>query len=155
MMCFQVAHLNTYTTHLRPISSKLKKSEKTTNSRVEKKETKKHSTNGTKKTKMSFEEQLLCAIDAGLSVLGESSKHSVYYYLEKKFKISRLEIPYKLEEFIDAIERIFGFGAKMLEIQIMKCLFNIMGHSVKNYPKKKSLTFIEYVETVKISEKET
>jgi len=96
-----------------------------------------------------FEEFLLEAIDEGLTVLGESSKQLVYFYLEKTFKINRLDIPYRIEEFTDAIERIFGTGAKILEIQIMKCLFKKVDHSIKNYSEQKNLTFIEYVAAVK------
>ena len=99
---------------------------------------------GEKRT-MSFEEFLLEAIDEGLSVLGESAKQAVYCHLGKTFKMNRLDIPYRLEEFTDAIEGIFGAGAKILEIQIMKCLFKKVGHTFKNYPRPKDLTFTEYV----------
>ena len=94
---------------------------------------------------MDFEELLMEAIDEGLSLLGESSKQVVYCYLEKTFKMNRLDIPYRIEEFIDAIERIFGNGSKILEIQIMKCLYKKVGYNFKNYPRPKDLTFTEYV----------
>jgi len=102
-----------------------------------------------KKT-MSFEEDLLEAIDEGLSLLGESSKQAVYCHLEKTFKMNRLDIPYRIEEFIDAVEKIFGSGAKILEIQIMKCLFKKVGYTFKHYPKQKNLTFTEYIAAVKL-----
>ena len=89
------------------------------------------------------------AIDEGLAVLGESSKQVVYFYLEKTFKMNRLDIPYRIEEFTDAIERIFETGAKILEIQIMKCLFKKVEYSIKNYSDPKNLTFLEYVAAVK------
>ena len=95
--------------------------------------------------KTSFEEALLEAIDEGLSVLGESAKQAVYCHLGKTFKITWQNIPYKLDEFTDAIEGIFGAGAKILEIQIMKCLFKQVGHTFKNYPRPTDLTFTEYV----------
>ena len=101
----------------------------------------------------SFEELLLASIDEGLSLFGESSKRSIYSYLEETFEMSRSDIPYSVEEFTDALERIFGIGAKMLEIQIMKYLFNKMGVAVENYPELKSLTFIEYVKTIKLEKK--
>ena len=102
-----------------------------------------------KKT-MNFEEVLLEAIDEGLSLLGESSKQAVYFYLEKTFKMNRLDIPYRIEEFTDAVEKIFGSGAKILEIQIMKCLFKKVGYKFKHYPKQKNLTFTEYIAAVKL-----
>ena len=80
---------------------------------------------------MSFEELLLEAINEGLSLLGESGKQVLYFHLEKNFKINKQDIPNRIEEFTDAIETIFGNGAKILEIQIMKCLFRKVGHTFK------------------------
>ncbi len=99
---------------------------------------------------MDFEELLMEAIDEGLSLLGESSKQVVYCYLEKTFKMNRLDIPYRIEEFIDTIERIFGNGSKILEIQIMKCLFKKVGYTVKHYSEQKNLTFTEYITAFKL-----
>jgi len=99
---------------------------------------------------MKFEELLLEAIDEGLSLLGETPKQAVYFHLEKTFKIKRLDIPYRIEEFTDAIEKIFGTGAKIIEIQIMKCLFKKVGYKFKHHPKQKKLTFTEYVAAVKL-----
>jgi hypothetical protein len=109
-----------------------------TNSNKEKK-------NKTKK----FEEILLDAIDEGLSLLGESAKEAVYFHLEKTFKISKTDIPYRMEEFTDAIEKLFGEGSKILEIHIMKCLFKKV-NNFKHSPKQKNLTFTEYVEAFKL-----
>ena len=101
-----------------------------------------------KKTMM-FEEVLLEAIDEGLSLLGESSKEAVYFHLEKAFQMKRQDIPTRIEEFTDAVYKIFGSGAKLLEIQIMKCLFKKVGYTIKHYPKQTNLTFTEYVAAVK------
>ena len=97
-----------------------------------------------------FEEVLLEAIDEGLSLLGESSKQAIYFHLEKAFKMNRLDIPYRIEDFTDAIERLFGAGAKILEIHIMRCLFKKAGYNFKHYPKQENLTFIEYIAVVKL-----
>jgi len=100
----------------------------------------------------SFEEVLLETIDERLSMLGESPKQSIYYHLRKTFKIDRQNIPYKIEEFADAIEKIFGAGAKIIEIQIMKCLFKKVGNNPKKYPEpKKNLTFTEYIAAARLS----
>jgi len=97
------------------------------------------------KRTVSFEEVLLEAIDEGLSVLGESAKQAIYCHLGKTFKMNRMDIPYRIEEFTDAIEKIFGAGAKILEIQIMKCLFKKVGYDFRHYPRSKDLTFTEYI----------
>lgn len=99
--------------------------------------------------KTKFEEILLEAIDEGLSLLGESPKQALYFHLEETFNMNRQDIPYKIEEFTNAIEKIFGAGAKILKIQIMKCIFKKIGYSFKHYPKQKSLTFKEYIAAVK------
>jgi len=98
----------------------------------------------------SFEKLLLEAVDEGLSSLGDSATHAVYFHLEKTFKISKRDIPYKIEEFADAIEKIFGAGAKFLEVLIMKRLYEKVG-GVVEYPEHKDLVFIEYVAAVKQS----
>ena len=69
-----------------------------------------------------FKELLLEAVDTALSSLGNSSKQAIYFYLEKNFTVKKQDIPNKIEEFITAIEEIFGHGAKILEIEIMKHL---------------------------------
>lgn len=128
-----------YKTCLHPISKKFKKRKMDHSLRI----------NAEKRT-MDFEELLMEAIDDGLSLLGESSKQLVYFYLEKNYKINRLDIPYRIDEFIDATERIFGNGAKILEIQMMKCLFKKVGYSIKQYSKQKDLLFSEYIAAIKL-----
>ena len=98
----------------------------------------------------SFEKLLLEAVDEWLSSLGDSSKRAIYFHLGNTFKINRRDIPYKIEEFAEAIEKIFGLGAKFIEISIMKCLYEKVG-SVFEYPEQEDLVFTEYVAAVKQS----
>lgn len=100
---------------------------------------------------MSFEEVLLEAIDEGLSWLGESEKYSLYFYLEKKYLISKQDIPYKIEDFTEAIENIFGVGAKLLEIRIMKSLFKKMGYIRPHFYAQEGLEFTEYIEAARVN----
>ena len=100
---------------------------------------------------MSFEEVLLEAIDEGFSWLGESEKWTIYFYLEKKYKISRQDIPVRIEDFTEAIEDIFGGGAKLLEIRIMKNLFRKMGNIRAHFHNLGCLEFTKYVESAKIA----
>jgi len=145
-----------YKTYLHPLSkeSQTRNPETVTQIFGSKKRRDFNSKNREAENKTKFEEVLLEAIDEGLSLLGESSKHAVYFHLEKAFKMNRLDIPYRIEDFTDAIEKLFGPGAKILEIHIMKCLFKKVGYNFKHYPKQKNLTFTEYVATVKL-EKES
>ena len=98
---------------------------------------------------MRFEKALLESIDEAFSLLGESPKEAVYYHLEKTFNIKRQDIPQRIDEFADAIERIFGNGAVILEIQIMKILFKKLGYDFKYYPKQVNLKFTDYVTALK------
>ena len=92
----------------------------------------------------SFEKLLLEAVDEGLSSLCNSSKQAIYSLLENTFNISKRGIPSKIEEFADAIEKIFGFGAKPIEILIIKRLNEKVG-GVVQYPEHENLVFAEYV----------
>jgi len=73
-------------------------------------------------TKRTFDDVLLNAIDESLTSLGESVKHSTYFHIEKKFSIPRKEIPRNLARFQEGLEKIFGTGARFIEILIMKKL---------------------------------
>ena len=95
--------------------------------------------------KKSFESLLLKAIDEGLSTLGDSPKQAVYFYLENKFKIKRHEIPCKIEDFVDALEKIFGLGAKFLEILIIKQLYEKVEQIFEWNEGQTDLIFTEYV----------
>jgi hypothetical protein len=73
--------------------------------------------------KKKFNKLLLEAIDEALSFLGESSKTAIYYHLETVFNIKKQEIPNRVDDFSRALERLFGLGAKHLEILFMKSLY--------------------------------
>ncbi len=92
-----------------------------------------------------FRKLLLESVDEGLSSLGHSSKHAIYFHLENSFNVKRVDIPYKIDEFTKAVEQIFGEGAKLLEILIMKKLHERAGHAFKYYLKDDSLLFSDYV----------
>lgn len=101
--------------------------------------------------KGNFDNLLLEAVDEALALLGDSCRQAVYYHLEQTFKIKRQHIPLKFDEFVNAIEQIFGIGAKMIEIQIMKCLRGKVG-DFKYFPTGENLTLIQYVNAVKTLE---
>jgi len=97
-----------------------------------------------------FNRLLLEAIDEGLSSIGESSKQAIYFHLEKAFKVKRQEIPYRIEDFTAAIEKIFGLGANFLEILIMKRLYEKVGGRFQ-WRGSREFTFTAYVATAKRS----
>jgi hypothetical protein len=105
-----------------------------------------------------FEQILLDSIDEAFSTLGESAKTSIYFYMEKKLLIAKQEIPYRVDDFSGALERIFGLGASHLEILIMEKLHAKVTCSYKwtgpNWLVP-DLTFQKYVELARLCNLDT
>ena len=99
-----------------------------------------------KKTK-DFNELLLEAIDDALSSLGESVKQSIYFHIQNKF-VARNEIPTHIQDFQGGLEKIFGAGAKFIEVLIMKNLHAKIGVTV-TIEADRPLEFVAYVNAVK------
>ena len=76
---------------------------------------------------------LIEAIDEALAYLGENVKTSAYFHLEESFKLKRQDIPQKINDFSDTLERIFGPDAKHLEVLFIKRLHAKMGGTC-NWP---------------------
>lgn len=103
----------------------------------------------TKKEK-SFDEILIKAVDEALASLGESARQSIYFHLQDKFRITKKDIPNRLEEFAEGLEKIFGLGAHFIEILIMKNLFEKTGQPLE-WNESKELVFTDYVKVAKES----
>ena len=97
-----------------------------------------------------FDTLLIGAIDESLTSLGESAKQSIYFHIEKKFGVSSNSIPENLEEFQAGLEKIFGVGARFIEILIMKNLYTKIGVPPEMSTDCK-LEFVEYVAAAKRS----
>ncbi len=100
-----------------------------------------------------FEAVLLEAIDGAFSTLGENVKTLIYFHLEQEFIIPKQDIPYRIDDFSGALERIFGVAAKHLEILMMKklhekidCFYEWRGPSWL----VPDLTFNQYVELMRL-----
>ena len=96
---------------------------------------------------MNFEKKLLDAIDEGFSWLGESEKQTIYFHLETEYKIRKQDIPHRIEDFTEALENVFGLGAKLLEIKIMENLFNKTKHLQPHFHTQESLEFTKYIKS--------
>ena len=89
---------------------------------------------------------LLEAVEEGLSSLGDSPKHAIFFHLENSFEISKDSIPTNLTEFSKALEKIFGPGAPYLERLIVKNLYEKLG---LEFEEVKDWNFLECVNNVK------
>jgi hypothetical protein len=108
---------------------------------------------GKNKINKEFNEIILDSIDEAFSFLGLKVKTAIYVYLERKFLIFKNDIPYRMEDFLDALERVFGIAAKPLEILIMKKLHEKIACSYKwSGPKWliPDLKFSDYVELLRL-----
>jgi hypothetical protein len=94
-----------------------------------------------------FDKLLVSAIDEALTSLGESVKQSIYFHIENKFNVPRNEIPSNLKDFQGGLEKIFGTGARFIEILIMKNLHAKIGLPLKM--ESEQLEFVEYVNVAK------
>lgn len=97
-----------------------------------------------------FQRIILETVDETFSSLGKRAKQSIYFHLKNSFGTTRENIPVEIEKFASALEKTFGSGAQLLEIQIMKRLHKKIGTRIKYYPKQKNLTFVDYLETTRI-----
>ena len=100
---------------------------------------------------MNFEELLMEAIDEEFSSLGQTCKQALYFHLEKDFKLNRQDIPFRIRDFSEAIEKIFGVGAKVLQIRIMKNLFKKMGPPFPYLHDRECLEFTKYLESARVN----
>lgn len=90
-----------------------------------------------------FETVMANAIDESLGSFESLDKQGVYLHLEKSFKIRKQEIPSKIEEFVEALEQMFGIGARLIEIKIIKMLHKKIPE-FKYTPKKGAVMFANY-----------
>ena len=87
-------------------------------------------------------------VDGSFSSFSNLDKETIYLRLENAFKIKKHEIPCKIETFVDAIEQIFGVGAKLIEIRMIELLHKRIPEFVF-FPKKGDIDFKEYVASLR------
>ena len=63
----------------------------------------------------SLDQPLIESIDAALSALGTSTRDSVLLYLRKRYSISLEEAPQRMDEFLQALRALLGYGARVIE----------------------------------------
>ena len=97
---------------------------------------------------------LLEAINEALSSLGESPKTAIYYHLETDFDIKKKDIPNRTDDFSRALEKLFGLGARHLEILFMKSFYAKVGGGRERVSWEwglREVTFRDYVRLMRQS----
>ena len=100
-----------------------------------------------------FDQILLDAIDEAFSSLGENVKKTIYFQLDDLFNIKKQEIPIRINAFVNALEQLFGLGARYLEIMFIQNIYSKIKITCKwptyEWPLSKwivqEVTFLEYV----------
>lgn len=108
----------------------------------------------TKSACKKFEDVFQESVDEAFSSLGEAVKNSLYFHIEHGFHVPKKDIPYRIEDFSDAVEKIFGLGARQVELLIMKSLNKKVNCDYKWKGPSwlvPDLTFKKYVELLRIS----
>jgi hypothetical protein len=95
-----------------------------------------------------FENTLIGAIDESLSLFKNLDKQEIYAYLENAFNIRKQEIPCKIEEVTDAMNQMFGIGAKLIEIKIIETVHKSIPEFIFT-PKGSAIIFEEYVASLR------
>jgi len=99
-------------------------------------------------TKEPFCKLLGEAIDEAFSCLGESTRKAIYAYLETSSGIARQEIPNRINDFSDALKKIFGPSARNFEILCIRSMQTKINYK-RDLPESfgSELTLKEYVHT--------
>ena len=97
-----------------------------------------------------FRRILLEATGETFALLGKRVERSIYVQLGETFKIAEKDIPFHIEKFVVALEEIFGTGASLLEIEMMKKLHKKVGPEFKYQKKNENLTFAEYLAAIRV-----
>jgi hypothetical protein len=101
-----------------------------------------------------FYDTLLEAIDKSFLSLGEQVKTSIYLYLENSMGIKKSEIPFRIDDFQNALEKLFGIGTRHLEILVIKNLHEKIKIKYKRDMPRwvvPDLTFQEYIRLAKMT----
>lgn len=75
-----------------------------------------------------FSNLLLEAVEEALSILGETARDAIFFFIKEEFNLRREEIPRNPEKFSNALKAIFGdAGCFLLEEQILYRLYARLG----------------------------
>jgi len=95
-----------------------------------------------------LETAIMTAVDDSLSSFGNSFKQVIYFQLENTFHVKKQEIPQRIDEFAAALDAMFGIGATLIEMKIIKALHDQVPDFV-HFPRGDDLVFTDYVKNLR------
>jgi hypothetical protein len=104
--------------------------------------------NKRKPLKTQLDMKIMEAVDESLASFGDSVRQVVYFQLQSNYNVPKQEIPTKIEEFAEAIEAIFGIGARLIEMKIIETLYS-KANGFLYIPKDEDLMFKDYVQNLR------
>jgi hypothetical protein len=104
--------------------------------------------NKRKPLKTQLDMKIMEAVDESLASFGDSVRQVVYFQLQSNYNVPKQEIPTKIEEFAEAIEAIFGIGARLIEMKIIETLYS-KANGFLYVPKDEDLMFKDYVQNLR------
>jgi len=94
-----------------------------------------------------FDYLLLESIDEALAdLLGRRSRDRIYDYLATQYRYGREEIPMKIFEFCEFLEKIFSSGNKTVGRTIIRRLCERLGYEFVNVP---GFEFFDYLDALR------
>jgi hypothetical protein len=94
-----------------------------------------------------FDQTIIEAVDLTFSKLGVRVKEVFYSSLATEYKLSKEKIPVMIDEFVVALEKIFGSSALLLEIDVMKTVRKKIPE-FKLETESSELTFVSYLKSL-------
>jgi hypothetical protein len=95
-----------------------------------------------------FEVTMAEAIDESLATFENLNKQEIYFFLENVFKIRREEIASNIENFTDALNQMFGIGARLIEIKIIQAVHKKIPEFIFT-PRGSAVIFKEYISSLR------
>ncbi len=96
-----------------------------------------------------FDELFVQAIDQTFSrLLGMTAKQVFFSFLANEIKLSKQDMPNRVNDFVYGLEQIFGTSASLLELEVMKTLRQSVP-SFKYSAQTSDLSFEPYVASLR------
>ncbi len=102
----------------------------------------------TKPTTNVLDKAILDAIDYAFQMLGNAGSEAIYRCIRETYGLSKSDIPRRFDQFVEAVEAIFGKASCLLEIEILEALHKQLPE-FKFAPEPGAFSLVSYVEAMR------